>query len=247
MNKAKASMGGTAVSRIQKGLDERSSWWDRILLAPWVWAALTIMVCAAILLPSAGGLLPDWAPGDLAVYDILLPMDITVPDPAATEAMRVEAREAVRPVYDFEPRQQIEIVNQINAIFLACRVVDTEGGVELQWSTVSDLNLEEEMLSIITGSDCSDEFEAALTEVVAQLYQHRIVDDRRALDRRAAKGLVLRNFATGTEREIGPADVAGVIDVRTELEDSVRAMLLEQAVVKRAWLKASVRFLTNNL
>ncbi|RLE23910.1 MAG: hypothetical protein DRJ65_10880 [Acidobacteria bacterium] len=247
MNKASAPMGSSAVSRIQKGLDERSSWWDRILDVPWVWAALTILVCAALLLPSAGGLLPDWAPGDVAVYDILLPMDITVPDPAATEAMRVEAREAVRPVYDYEPRQQVETVNQISAVFLACRVVDTEGEVELQWSTVADLNLEEEMLSIITGSECSDELEGALIQVVGQLYQHRIVDDRRALDRRAAKGLVLRNFGTGIEREIGPADVAGVIDVRTELEDSVRAMLLEQAVVKRSWLRASARFLTNNL
>ncbi len=246
MNKASSAKGGTAVSRIQKGLDERSSWWDKILDVPWVWAALTILVCGAFLLPSAGGLLPDWAPGDLATYDILLPMDITVPDPAATEAMRVEAREAVRPVYDYEPRQQAEIVSQISAVFQACRAAVEDGG-EREWSAESDLNFEREMVSIITKSECSDGLEGALTQVVGQLYQYRIVDDRRSLDRRAAKGLVLRNFGTGIERETGAADVAGVIDLRTDLEASVRAMLLEQAVVKRAWLRASVHFLTSNL
>jgi len=236
----------TAVSRIQRGLDERSSWWDRLLDVPWIWAALAVLAGSALLLPSAGGLLPDWSPGDVATYDVLMPMDITVPDPAATEAMRGEAREAVRPVYDFEPRQQIDVANQINGLFQSCRLIEGED-VEVDWSSSSDLNLEREMISVMTGSKCLEELESALIQVAAQLYQYRIVDDRRSLERRAAKGLVLRNLSTGVEREIGPADVAGVIDVRTELETSVRAMLLEQASVKRVWLRASVQFLTNNL
>ncbi len=248
MKKVLAGKERAAVSRIQRGLDERSSWWDRILDVPWGWAVLSILVCSILLLPSAGGLLPEWAPGDVAAFDVLMPMDISVPDPAATEAMREEAREAVRPVYDFEPRQQVEVVSQISNVFQACRLVgEGEDGVEVDWEGASDLHLVPDMIEAITNSECSDGLESALIQVAAQLYQYRIVDDRRSLDRRAAKGLVLRNFATGIEREVGPADVAGVIDVRTELETSVRAMLLEQAVVKRAWLRASVQFLTNNL
>ncbi len=246
MNKKLSPKDRTAVSRIQRGLDERSNWWDRILDVPWVWAALAIVVCAALLLPRAGGLLPDWSPGDVATYDVLMPMDITVPDPAATEAMRVEAREAVRPVYDFEPRQQVDVVDQIGSVFQACRLVESEE-VEVDLNSASDLHLEREMVSVIESSECLERLESALIQVAAQLYQYRIVDDRRSLERRAAKGLVLRDLSTGVERDIGPADVAGVIDVRTELETSVRAMLLEQASVKRVWLRASVQFLTNNL
>lgn len=246
MNKAISPKDRTAVSRIERGLDERSNWWDRILDVPWVWAALAVFACVAILLPRAGGLLPDWDPGDVATFDVLMPMDITVPDPAATEAMRVEAREAVRPVYDYEPRQQIDVIDQIGTVFQSCRLSD-EAEERQDWTDSTDLLLEREMLSVITGSECLDELESALIQVTAQLYQYRIVDDRRSLERRAAKGLVLRNLSTGDEQDIGAAEVAGVIDVRTELETSVRAMLLEQASVKRAWLRASVQFLTNNL
>ncbi len=247
MKRANSGTERRPVSRIQRGLDERSSWWDKSLDVPWVWAALSILVCSVLLVPSAGGLLPDWAPGDVATFDVLLPMDITVPDPAATEAMRVEARESVRPVYDFEPRQQVDVINQIGSIFRACRMAGEEGTEEVDWTTVSDLHLEPEMVKVIENAECSQELENALTQVVAQIYRYRIVDDRRSLERRAAKGLVLRNLATGTEREIGVAEVAGVIDVRIELEASLRAMLLEQASIKRAWLRASVRFLAANL
>ncbi|RLE35374.1 MAG: hypothetical protein DRJ61_03430, partial [Acidobacteria bacterium] len=139
MNTNLPSKDRTAVSRIQRGLDERSSWWDRLLDVPWIWAALAVLAGSALLLPSAGGLLPDWSPGDVATYDVLMPMDITVPDPAATEAMRVEAREAVRPVYDFEPRQQIDVANQISGLFQSCRLIEGED-VEVDWSSSSDLN-----------------------------------------------------------------------------------------------------------
>jgi len=257
MNSGPLSKDRSGISRIQRGLDERASWWDKVLDMPWVWAALTIVLGTIFLVPGSGGLLPDWSPGDVAAFDVLLPVDITVPDPAATEAIRVEAREAVRPVYDYEPRQQVDVTGQIGDIFRYCRslnrreeVNDTlpvESPIPDDWGSVSDLHLDRDMIDVLVKSGCSEDLERALIEVVTRLYQDRIVDDRRSLERRAVNGLVLRNVATGREREIGPADVAEAIDVRTELEGTVRAMLLEQAAVSRAWLRATVRFLSGNL
>ncbi len=257
MNSGPLSKDRSGISRIQRGLDERASWWDKILDTPWVWAALTIVLGTVFLVPGSGGLLPDWSPGDVAAFDVLLPIDITVPDPAATEAIRVEAREAVRPVYDYEPRQQVDVTGQIGDIFRYCRSLNEAEGagdtlpadseLPVDWGSVSDLHLDRDMIDVLIKSGCSEDLERALIEVVTRLYQDRIVDDRRSLERRAANGLVLRNVATGREREIGPADVAEAIDVRTELEATVRAMLLEQAAVSRAWLRATVRFLAGNL
>jgi len=78
------------------------------------------------------------------------------------------------------------------------------------------------------------------------VYAQRVVDDERALERRTRSGLVVRDLAAGGERTVAPADVAGVIDVRTELEAAVRSRLLEQDAVQRSWLRPAVDFLVSN-
>lgn len=246
MVKGSSSKDRAPVTRIQRGLAEQANWWDRALNVPLVWAALATVVCTVLLLPSAGGVLPDWAPGDVAAYDVLMPIDISVPDPAATDAMRVEARASVLPVYDYETRLQLDVVNQISTIFLACRN-QLQSEEEPDWGELTDFEIGREMVSVLQRSDCSPQLETALGEVVSQLYRHRIVDDRRSLERRSVRGLIIRNISTGTEREAVPGDLAGVIDVRSDLETSVRSMLLEQDVVKRSWLRATAQFLSNNL
>ncbi len=235
-----------AVSRIQRGLEERRNWWDQLLGIPTVWAGIAVLACTALLLPRSGGLLPEWQQGEVATFDVLMPMDVTVPDPAATEAMRIEARDSVRPVYYIEPRQQLEVVEQISLVFSVCRSAEEEIQTE-DLINQTTLILDVDMAKSILSSECSQEYETALIDVTTQLYRDRIVDDQRALERRAEDGLVLRNLVSGTEWEVGPAEVAGVVDARTELESAVRAYLLEQDAVKRSWLRAAVAFLNSNL
>ncbi|MCD4748292.1 MAG: HDIG domain-containing protein [Thermoanaerobaculales bacterium] len=234
--------------RIQRGLAERSNWWDRVLDQPLAWAVVAVLGCTVILLPRAGRMLPEWGPGEVATFDVLMPVDVTVPDPAATEAIRVEARESVLPVYDFEPRQEIEVIGYIEDLFTLCRSSDSDTEIiEVDLMEGSRLLLETPMAAAIIKSECSIEFESALIDVAAQLYRTRIVDDRRALERRAADGLVLRNLSTGIERQVWPVDVAGVVDSRLDLNDAIRVRLLEQAAVPRSWLRTAVHFLQSNL
>jgi len=238
--------------RIEQGLQERRGWPEKILGMHLLWAALSIIALTAILLPRAGSQLPDWEPGQVATYDVVMPMDVSLPDPEATDAVREAARESVLPVYDYEPKALVQLSEEINSLFQICR--KPEGEDQEFLSPVerllegTQLSIEAEMARVLIKSECSQELEKALQEVLLTLYSDRIVDDERALERRVAKkGLILRDLSTGKEIRISPGDLDGIIDLRTELEGALRARLLEQGAVHRSWLRPIIHFLNANI
>jgi hypothetical protein len=86
-----------------------------------------------------------------------------------------------------------------------------------------------------------------MIEVVGQVYAVRIVDDRRQLERRGERGVVLRNLASGIERTVGWDQVSEAVDARTGVEPLLQARLLEREAVARRWIKPTVTFLEANL
>ena len=109
------------VNRMQRGLEERPGFWGNLLDMPLLWAVLAAVGCSLLLMPRIGSYVPEWDPGDVATTDVSVPFDLTLPDETATEAVREEARAAVLPVYDFEPRLQVELVEAVAELFTACR------------------------------------------------------------------------------------------------------------------------------
>lgn len=236
-------------TRIQRGLQERAGWWDRLLSRPLLWAVVAVVGCSWLVLPRIGGGLPEWLPGEVATFDVLVPRDLSLPDEAATEAVREEARASVRPLYDFEPRLRVELEDELHILFEACRerleVGEDEEMAPL--AAMTDLQVSEPMLRVLNASSCSPRLESALVEVVSQVSLTRIVDHRRALNRRGENGVALRNLASGSERVVSIDELAGAIDVRSGLGEALRARLLEQPVVARRWIKTIVAFLEANL
>ena len=57
----------------------------------------------------------------LAGESFLARLAVTLPDEEATESVREEARAAVQPVYDLEPRLEVEMVDGLRTLFAACR------------------------------------------------------------------------------------------------------------------------------
>ncbi len=238
----------SASSRIQRGLEERSGWWDRVLERPLVWGLAAVVGCTWLLVPTGGPRLPAWAPGEVAAFDVIVPQDLTLPDEAATEAVRAEARAAVLPVYDLDPRLGDELGVGLQQLFAACRE-QLEGG-ELAagpLAAAAGLRVDEPMVTLLRSSSCSPGLEAALLEVVSRVYRGRGVDDARALERRGARGRVVRNLAAGTERVSVPGELADVVDLSSGLEGALRTGLLEQDTVARRWIKPAVEFLRANL
>lgn len=237
-----------AMSRIQRGLEERGGWWNQLLDRPDLWAVVAIVGCTWLVMPRTTARLPVWEPGEVATFDVVAPRDLTLPDAAATEAVREEVRQGVLPVYDYEPRLQLELADGVRAMFAVCRS-ELEAGTlgDGAIDDQTDLRLDDDMLRVLESAECSSPLEQALVDVVGQVFRTRVVDDRLGLEQRGEGGIVVRNLESDSERTVALAEVSGVLDLRTGLESALRNRLLEHDAVARRWIKAGVGFLEANL
>jgi hypothetical protein len=237
-----------SVTRIQRGLEDRAGWWDALLDRPVLWAVIAIIGCTWLMLPKVGIGRPDWQPGDVASFDLVIPYDSTLPDEAATETARQEARAAVIPVYDLEPRLRIELEHELRILFAACRDrMGATGDEVADLAAITDLRATQSVMRILDSSSCSDRLEEVLVEVVDGVFRDRIVDDRRGLENRGEKGIALRDLSTGRERTVRLDELSEAVDLRSGLEQVLQARLLEQPAVARRWIAPVVDFLEANL
>ena len=52
------------MSRIQRGLEERGGWWNRLLDRPDLWALVAVVGCTWLVMPRTTARLPVWEPGE---------------------------------------------------------------------------------------------------------------------------------------------------------------------------------------
>jgi putative nucleotidyltransferase with HDIG domain len=237
-----------SATRIERGLSEGAGWWDRMLELPVVWAVVAIVGCTWLIAPRVGSGPPDWQPGEVASFDLVIPVDTTLPDEAATRAAREEAASSVLPVYDLEPRLRLELEDELRILFAGCRErrqAGEEDAVDLE--AITDLRATETALRILESSNCSEALENALVGVVSQVFRDHIVDDRRAMERRGSRGVMVRNLSAGSESSTTLDELSAAIDVRTGLEQVLQARLLERPAVQRRWIKPAVDFLEANI
>lgn len=248
MSNRKTKGSSRSTSRIRRGLEDRGGLWDRVLEMPVAWATLAIVVCTALLMPRLDTDVPTWPAGDVAAFDVVVPRDLSLPDEVATAAARAEARAAVLPVFDFEPRIIDELENEIAEVFAVCRIWladETTTAHDLADATV--LVIEPAMSSVLAESECSASLESALVDVVGEIYQDGVIDDRRELERRGENGLSIRNLAGGPERRMTLDEMADVVDGRSDLSGSIQARLLAREAVARRWVKPTMDFLAANM
>jgi len=233
---------------IERALQVRAGWWDRIMDQMVLWAGLTVLVCGWLVMPRTVGRLPDWKPGEVAAFDVVVQRDVAVPDERATQRLREEARRSVSPVFDVDPRVRLEAEEAIRSLFAVCADELSRGKLSREeLASVSGLDVGKSMVNVLESAECSQELEAALLRIVDQIYGRHIIDDRRRIERRGANGIVLRNLASGSERRVDASELVSTIDLRTELEPAIRSAVLEEDTVRRRWIKPVTAFLTANL
>jgi len=215
---------------------------------PVAWATLAIVVCTALLMPRLDNDVPTWPAGDVAVFDVVVPRDLSLPDEVATVAARAEARAAVLPVFDFEPRIRVELENEIKEVFSVCRIwLADESATANDLVEATILGIEPAMINVLAESQCSLDFEGALTEVVGEVYRDGVVDDRRELERRGDGGLAIRDLAGGPERRATLDEMVDAVDGRSGLAGNLQARLLAREAVARRWVKPTLDFLADNM
>ena len=105
---SRSSKGQSFLASITESLDVR---YQRHLLM-----FLLALVLTFIIIPK-GGFTPGYYNiGDIASRDVKAPRELLIPDEKLTEKKRVEAEEAVLPVYDFDPEAGIGLVNRVQQV-----------------------------------------------------------------------------------------------------------------------------------
>jgi putative nucleotidyltransferase with HDIG domain len=215
---------------------------------PLVWATLAVVVCTTLLIPRLDTDVPTWSAGDVANHDVVVQRDLSLPDDVATAAARAEAKAAVLPVFDYEPRIRSELEEEISKLFADCRLwLENETAPANDLAETTILAIEPAMFSVLAESGCSPALETALVEVAGEVYRQRVVDDRRELERRGEDGLVIRDLAGGPERRATLDELADAVDGRSGLAAGLQARLLPREAVARRWVKPTVDFLGANM
>jgi len=115
--------------------------WDRD--AQWsVLFWVTVIILTYLLVPVGQRQGVDYQPGDIAHRDIKAAQSALVEDEASTQARKLEAEASVLAVYDFDRRQDFEIIQKIRAFFpkmrdLFARLEVEEEELRQRWKKAS--------------------------------------------------------------------------------------------------------------
>jgi len=115
--------------------------WDRD--AQWsVLFWVTVIVLTYLLVPAGQRQEIDYQPGDIAQRDIKAAQSALVEDDASTQARKLEAEASVLSVYDFDRKQDFEIIQKTRSFFLSmrellARLVMEEDELRQRWKEAS--------------------------------------------------------------------------------------------------------------
>ncbi|AJF08010.1 phosphohydrolase [Geoalkalibacter subterraneus] len=190
------------------------------------------LVLTVIIVPK-GGFVPDYySPGDVASRDVKAPRNMMIPDEALTEKKRQEAREAVRPVYDFDAEVTAELGDRL---IQALRIIDplAEGEepdpeIRQTLEDALDAGISDEEFSVLSRLPVSDDLLHDIRQVLNFSSVPMIVANRKVFLNDAEKGVVVRDLRSQQENTVGRSDeVIGMGDAQEMLRarlDSVEAL-----------------------
>ena len=186
---------------------------------------LLALVLTIIIIPK-GGFVPDYySPGDIAARDIKAPKDLLVPDLPLTEKKRVEAEDAVLPLYDFDPKAGQDVADRLNAAISAYHTAIQQRvpaeTIHSQIETVLGVNLAGQDLEGLRHLAPTPEILGRLRAVVLNVLDCKIVGNLHLFQGDREKGVVLRNLvdqkettATDLKNVIGLSDALALLDTQ---------------------------------
>jgi putative nucleotidyltransferase with HDIG domain len=190
--------------------------WRRALETPALWVVLFLLLGTWALVPGAFVFAPRVTANAIADRDFVATRDLLLRDEEATAAKEEQAREAVLPVYDFDPGVTAELEVQIAQLFgRGRRLLARETGPEMdeavaQQAAVRDLlarqtapdglRLTQEQLELLARRRFSPELQDRLARVFAQALRRGVVGNKTMLLENRLRGIVLRNLGTGGEQ-----------------------------------------------
>lgn len=214
--------------------------WRRALESPALWIGLFLVLGTWALVPGAFLFTPRVASNTIADRDFVATRDLLLLDDEATHAKQEQAREAVLPVYDFDPGVAAELEEQVAQLFgrgrrLLTRETAGEANEEQARQEVvkqllvrppapEGFRLTQEQLELLARRRFSPELQDRISGVFVQALRRGVVGNKTMLLENRLRGIVQRNLGTGGEQVL--LDLFGPLgypeEARALLESEVR-------------------------
>jgi len=188
--------------------------------------ALLALLLTLIIIPKGGFSPVHYGKGDVAAMDIKAPRDMLIPDLELTEKKRLEAQQAVLPLYDYDPSVGRDLAERLMQTFnlltdgtqnsLAAESLQLEAEAKL------GLKLEEREFKTLVALAAHSEWYAMLQQGIVQSLSARAVANLQLFQQDRERGVILRNLVSETETEL--ADLTTVVGVG-ELRNRVQTAL----------------------
>ncbi len=183
-----------------------------------IWIALFIVAGFWVLLPKGVLFAPRVSAGEIADQAYAANRDLLEEDHETTSEKQQAARDAVLPVYDFEPGVETELEDELLQLFEVGRVslIESESatppkaqpsaGEEESLSALdellaaSQLQTDSQQVEVLIRQGFSASLEDRLRSTASQILRRGLVQDKTRLLENRGTGITLRNIETGVER-----------------------------------------------
>jgi putative nucleotidyltransferase with HDIG domain len=208
-----------------------------------LWAFLFLLLGTWSLMPGGFFFAARARAGAIAGQDYVAPHDLLLPDEESTRAKQGRSRDAVLPVYDFDPGVQSERDQELENLFSrgrqlfgkapeATRAREAEETLKNELTHpeegqgLAGLKLNPEEIRLLARKRFSADLEDRLRGIVAQVLRRGIVANKPLLLENRLRGIVLRNLTTRSEKvQLDLFNHLGYPDeLRDTLETEVRAV-----------------------
>jgi putative nucleotidyltransferase with HDIG domain len=196
--------------------------WQGVVQNPFFMLVIFVLVLSYFLsyVPSAS--LPDVKEGEIAPADIISPLDLTIEDTETTEKRKIEAEEAVLPVYSFDENAFLNTEDRVRQVFEAGREwlktpAASRSSAALREGISETLGLEipaGEIESLIRANFAA-ELQETLTSLIGKVASQGVIVSKNLFIRRESeRGFILLR---GPAKE-RPARIEDVLDIRESMD-----------------------------
>jgi hypothetical protein len=222
--------------------------WQRALETPALWVILFLVLGTWSLLPGAFLFTREVTAGSVGERDFLAQRDLLLLDNEATRLKQDRARQAVRPVYDFDPGVIAEREALLEQLFNHGRRLlgrspdDDEAAIAADLLTASagpgGLTLTQSQGELLVRRRFSADLEDRLLGLMTRALRRGVVANKNQLLENRMQGITLRNLGQGSERpELDLFNHLGYPDEVRELLESELADWQGYTVAERRLLE----------
>ena len=224
-NKYKNLNHTTRINRFRKSLKPSYNFY---------WLIIAAFICSFIYIFSLKPLIPKVEEGEIANTTIKAMEEFSFIDHEATEARREEARQAVAPVYDYDPLLKLQVLSNLKALF-------DEGNKFIQWQdsilkeqhnnkktiilenanlfkqtvkNVLKIELNDEISNALIFDNFSEDIKAKLAEIIDECMKNKIISDKKNIQFNTKGEFVLRDIVSSKEtKKTSAIDIYSIAEI----------------------------------